>query len=314
MNKKGFFKTIISVCSGTEEFPALIQQPFPVTLLNIILLTSFCALFNVAIGLYPFYKSYIETTTLLKEKFGKIEFTKQGIVPEKHKKEKGTVINDDLFRIDYFPKTISAEKYHPDKIYHMGIYWSPENILFWMRISLSNDRMLVIPLLIPIKHAAAPEEIMKYFNASKNSEDINLIGASAKFYKVQPDEFSSFGAKDFSDFKTNIFMFIPITIPTLYALYLFFFIVFNIIFSGMLYLIFFAAFAYFFSRGGGMKLTFSELFKTAVYTAVPGFIIATLYSGLNLPYLDFQTVFLISYFIYYFPVFARLKNVFVSKN
>ena len=314
MKKKGFFKTVISVCSGPEELPVLIQQPLSITLLNIVLLTIFCALFNVAIGFYPFYKSYIETTTLLKEKFGKIEFTKDGIVPEKNKEKPGTVINENYFRIDYYPDPAGIKSYNPDKIYHMGIFWSPQNILFWLRFMEKEDKMLVIPLLIPFKHAATPEEVMEYFNAPSNSEDINIIEASAKFYKLTPDEFSSYEAEDFSNFTTNIFMFIPLTLPVLYALYLFFFVAYNIIFSAMLFLLFFASFAYFFGRGGGMNLTFSELFKASVYTAFPGFIIATLYSGLGLPYLNFQIIFLISYFIYYFPVFFKLKDVFVSKK
>jgi hypothetical protein len=313
MKQKGFFKTVISVCSGTEDFPVLIQQPLPVTLLNILLLTFFCALFNIAAGFYPFYKSYVETTGLLKKKFGRIEFTEKGIVPEKDRDRPGTVINEDLFRIDYYPDSGSAAKYNPGRIYHMGIFWTPETVLFWMRIMNDSKRMIVIPLLVPVKHTASPEEIMKYFKASESSEEINLIEASAKFYKIMPDEFSSFGSVEFLDFTTNIVMFIPMTIPVLYALYLYFFIFYNIIFSSMLYLIFFASFAYFFGKGGGMKLTFSELFKAAVYTAFPGFIIATVYTALDLPYLDFQTIFLISYFIYYFPVFTRLKNVFVSK-
>jgi len=314
MKNKGFFKTVFCVCSGTEGFPVLIQQPFPVTILNILLLTFFCALFNIAIGFYPFFKEYNNTVKLLERKFSKIEYSDKGIRPELNPDKPGTIINDSLFRIDYFPNNDQVKSYKPESTYPMGVFWSPQNILFWIRTTVKGDNLLVFPMLIPVRYADSRGDLIELLRNSTATSDTSVLEASARFYRLNCNEFKSRSLVDFSSFTSNTIMWIPMTIPVVYIVYLFSFIVINIVFISMLYLLLFAAFAYFFLKGSGMKLAFSELFKTAIYTAFPGFIIATIYTGLKLPYLDFQTIFLMSYFIYYFAVFSRLKDVFVSKK
>ena len=45
-----------------------------------------------------------------------------------------------------------------------------------------------------------------------------------------------------------------------------------------------------------------------IYAAFPPMIIAALYSGMALPFLSFQTVFFIAFFIYHLVVFNRIHK------
>ena len=85
-------------------------------------------------------------------------------------------------------------------------------------------------------------------------------------------------------------------------------ILLNIIFSISLYsMIIFSIFSFF----GNKLLEHIKPFNflsVIIYSSFPGLIIATIYSGLGLPFLDFQTVCFICFSVYMMFVINRLQN------
>ena len=313
MKPKGFLQTLMSVCAGTEDFPVLIQQPTIQTILNIFILALLCAVFNVSVGLYPFYKSYISTCKQLEKKFGGIQFNEKGIIPQKSPEKQNCVVNDEDFRIDYFPDIDTLKTYKPKKNYMRGVVWTPQAVLYWVRLMEGHDELMIIPLLLPVKNLYTAKEMYALIKKVDNADKIPSFYSLAEIYKISPKESSDRTSISFYNFTSNILLWIPLTIPALYTVvYLFSKIMFYILFVSMLYLLFFTIFLYFLGRGNNLGLSFSEIWKATVYTSFPGFIIATIYTSLKLPYSDFQMIFLISYFIYYFAVFSKLKETYTS--
>jgi hypothetical protein len=314
MKEKGFFQTLMSVCAGTESFPVLIQQPAIKTILNIVILAFLCAIFNVSIGLYPFYKTYMATCKQLEKKFGSIEFSEVGIIPKIEPEKQNCVINDKDFRIDYIPSVSDLKKFKPKLNYQTGIVWTPKSVLFWMRLLEDKEKLLIFPLLLPVSELYEPNKMRELIDKVQNTDATPSFYTLAEIYKVSANDFAQTNSSTFFNFTSNILFWIPLNIPTIYAVFLFSSILFNILFLSMMYLLFFTLFSFFLGRGGNFGLSFSEIWKASVYTAFPGFLIATVYTSLNLPFLNFLTIFLISYFVYYFAVFSKLKQVYTSNT
>jgi hypothetical protein len=57
------------------------------------------------------------------------------------------------------------------------------------------------------------------------------------------------------------------------------------------------------------EIKFTNLLTIAIYASFPGMMIATVYYGLNLPFVDFQTVCLSGFLIYLIVVLNRLKKL-----
>lgn len=311
IKKNGFINTFISVCSGTEGFPELIKQPFWRTYGHLLILTIICGLINVAFRLHPFNKSFEECCANLSLRFGKIEYTSQGVVPSLKPEEARSATSMDDFRVDYLPKTEDLKTYRPDKEFFHGIVWTPKSVLFWIKY-YEGDDWSIFPFILPTKDLKSATEMLELFKSANQQADASPpFYTVSQMYHINPIENEGEPAIDFRDFKTNLLMWIPMSLPSLYSLFLFAYILLNMLVISTLYILFFTTFSYWFGRANILKLKFLELFSTGIYTGFPGFIIATLFVALGLPVLDFQSVFLISYFIYSFAVFSRLRRTFL---
>ena len=99
MKQHGFLKTFISVCSGTEIFPKLSGISLFRAIGHLILLALICASANIAMRYHPFNVEFEKLCGELQNKFGGLNYTTEGIVPEREPKTKNTLIVDDL-RVD----------------------------------------------------------------------------------------------------------------------------------------------------------------------------------------------------------------------
>lgn len=308
MKSTGFINTFISVCSGTESFPVLIKQPFRRTVWHFFLLSVICGFINVAFRLHPFNKSFEECCANLARRFGKIEYTDQGMVPTIKPEIAHSATSLDDFRVDYLPDTEMLKTYKPEKDFFRGIVWTPKAVIFWMKY-FKDQEWTVYPLLLPTQEAKSFSELMTLVKSEKESKESDFYLMS-QITEVPPSENIGQPAIAFREFQTNVLLGIPMPLPFFFAFFAFFFIFLNMWVISVLYLLFFTTFSYMFGRANLLKLKYSELFSLSVYTGFPGFMIATLCLALRLPILDFQSIFLISYFIYSFAVFGRLRKAF----
>ena len=296
MKNTGFIGTFIAVCSGTEVFPELVKRPF--------LKAVICGCVNVAFRLHPFNKEFEECCTNLSRRFGKIEFSDKGITPTIRPEESHSASYND-FRVDYLVDSEALKTYKPDKEFNKGIVWTPEIVLLWLNL-MEGEEWTVFPILIPTSPSKSLTEMLAlYKELSKGKSSNPPFYVLYKMYSIPPFENSELLA--FNEFKSNVFFWIPMTIPVFYSVFLFAYIIVNCLIFSPIYILFFTAFSYMFGKSNTMNMKFSELYISGIYTGFPGLIIATLYVALNLPGMDFQSIFLISYFIYSFAVFSRLR-------
>ena len=312
MRKNGFINTFISVCSGTDVFPKIAQYSILRMLWHLILIAILGGCINVAFRYHPFNTAYEAYCAKLERKFGDINFSEKGITPTLHPDKGGTVRIDDI-RVDYFPKMDDLHTFKPNDESLFGIAWTPKSAVAWVLYNKTPSPFM--PMLVP---AVSDQEQVKkgvsfMFSRMKGEADETLsLYEVSDIYKIDltPADFTKV---PFREFKTNV-MGVPQKIPTLFMLFLFGEILANCLLISPIYILIFTLFSYFLGKSEMLSLKFTKLLIIGIYTGFPGIVIATLYTALNLPYLDFQSVFLISYLIYSFPVFTRLRMEQIKQN
>ena len=313
MGKKGFLKTFISVCSGTAVFPELAEFSLFKAIGHLFILAAICASANVAMRYHPFNVEFENACGELQERFGKIEYTETGIVPAKLAENSSTLLLNDV-RVDYLPSINKLNEFKPDGDFDFGILWTPRSILLWTQIG--DKQVPVLPLIVPemIDNSTLNERFSFYWDRMKDqSESESTLRSFAKMYEIPTTQKIQNDSNLFRDFKSNLLQ-IPLRLPILYVFYLASEILVNILLVSPLYILVFTMFSATLGKSEMLGLKFSKLFIIGIYTGVPGTVIATLYTILKLPYLDFQSVFLIAYLVYSFPVFARLRRECLKKK
>lgn len=312
MKRYGFFNTFISVCSGTSIFPEIVKFPFRRMVWHLFILAVLGGAVNVAFRYHPFNVLYEESCLKLQKEFGDLVYSEKGILPTENPDKQGTVYLED-FRVDYFPKIEELKDFKPEDDASFGIAWSPNSISAWI---LSDGKPApFMPLLMPV--AQESEEFRKsishMWEKIKGDTDGSLsLFDMAEIYKIPSSQLKA-GKRKFRKFETNM-LGIPYKITTVFIFYLISQIFINCLFFSPMYILIFSLFSYFLGKSNMLSVTFKELFIVGIYTGFPGLVIATLYTALNLPVLDFQSVFLISYLFYSFPVFSRLQFAQMQKE
>ena len=302
--KIGFIQTFLGVCSGTEIFSDLKNTPFHRSIWHLFLLSIFCGLINVAFQLHPFNKAFEELSASLARKFGKIKLSSNGLVPTKNINTPSSVVYED-FRVDYLLSSDDLKVYEPNSEYYKGIVWTPDSLLYWFKYA-DSEEYSILPLLLPVNNLKTPAEMYALFKKVSKKDATQPFYIFSEMYTISDND--NISPTPFREFKVNVFMWIPLSIPILFSIYLFLSTFANIMALSFLYLLIFSIFSSIFGKSSMLNLSFAKTFMISIYVAFPGTIIATLYTALKLPYLSFQTIFLISYFIYSIPVFARLQR------
>ncbi len=307
--KIGFIQAFLGVCSGTEIFSDLKNTPFHRAIWHLFILSIFCGFINVAFQLHPFNKAFEEVSANLAKKLGEIELSSNGLVPTKNIDAPSSVVYED-FRVDYLSSSDDLKRYEPNSEYHKGIVWTPDSLLYWFKYA-NTEEYSILPLLLPVNNLKTPSEMYALFEKASKKDATQLFYILSEMYTISDND--NIAPTPFREFEMNIFMWIPFSIPVLFSIYLFLSTFANIMALSFFYLSLFSIFSYIFGKSSMLNLSFAKTFMISIYIAFPGAIIATLYTALKLPYLSFQTIFLISYFIYSIPVFARLQRENIDK-
>jgi hypothetical protein len=81
-----------------------------------------------------------------------------------------------------------------------------------------------------------------------------------------------------------------------------------ILFSTLLYTLMSVLIFYLMSRDLNYLNTIKKLFVAAVYAGFPGILIASSFPAFRLPLLDYQTVYLVCFLIYFFIIINHLET------
>ena len=282
---------MFSVCSGTEVFLQLMKLSCGRAIFHFLLLCIFCSSAAVIMQYTPYDKLIRKYCGVLYKEFGELSFSSKGILPSLNP-EKARFQRIDENRIDYIPDRNDSSFFNPsDSISERGVLWMPDSVVLWVK---SGADYYAMPLFF------------SFTNMPKREKFTENPGEKIFAYA----EKNSFQAGKFSDLPSVNFLNIQGTMLTVMLILVFGNIFLSILFFIPMFSIFFAM-VFFFTGKQDLpdEVKFTNLLAIAIYASFPGTIIATLYYGLNLPFLDFQTVCLTGFLIYLIVVLNRLKRL-----
>jgi len=310
--KIGFVPAVLAVCSGTAIFPSIRRVSFFRMLTHLVLLAVLCSTVTLMLRLNPFSVAYRDMCGKLEKTFGSLKRSEKGLVPAKEPEKRRSVYFKNLC-VNYLPDIEQVADFKPSEDFNAGVLWTPTMVAEWTRVA--KKKYLVMPLTWPSVRDN-PERFIEFSNKLKwNAVKEKELPAMLKDLGIDPKGMMPWTeSTTFFNFKTNILAGIWLPIPVVYGIYTLVGVFFNALLVSPLYILVFTAFSFIFGRAGTLGMKFKELFVVGIYTGFPGMIIASLYTAFNLPALDYQGVYLLSYLIYSFPVFSRIARELGEEN
>ena len=280
-----FFRIIFSICRETSRFPELSVLPLYRAILHLLLLAIILA--GVTVGLqYPAIESgFSRAEKTIRDNFGQIQVTPQGLLPSLDPKQARKVEMLSGILLEYFPSAdIKPQELQTDK-YEQGVVWTPGVVVMWRKGTP------VIPVFYSTKLLEQHREFKLHPATSEG------IIAAVK------DLYAPAGPFFLSDFSFLFSWLMRLALGCTYIMY------FLIVFGGAL--LFTTLFTGFYSLGGGIAmigLKFKNLWLIGLYAGMPALIVASVVTGLNLPYVDFSTVYLFGFLGYFFFIISRMQR------
>ncbi len=280
-----FVKTLYSICKGPRVFPGLLEVHPLRALLHLILLAILCAFFIAACRFLPVESTAMRICAALDDAFGSVKIEAASIVPAKPRKEPLTVILTDRARLDFFPATASLDLSGLDQWKSLGGFiWTPNAILAWIR--LGGGQYAALPM-IPTA------------NSDPGAMDAKKLEAFIKDFK---GEMPHAILKDVSFKSIGLFSVAIVESLILAGAFV------GILLFCSITIFFFAGVQSIFSPGATKKLPFSKVLVVSAYAAFPGIMIASLSPALDLPFISFQMLFFLAFFIYHMLAFNAVQR------
>jgi len=234
------------------------------------------------------FNSTTKYCQILDKYFGGIKISPDGLLPLKNPQEDKSVKLGKL-KIDYITGEGSTPQLN-DAGALKGIIWLPNSLFFWIKTPSGYQYFPILSASTKIKttntSVSRLDSILKIAKENNVPED--------KSYKKISQAFK------FSETRTVVLF----TIIIIYfVLFLFNIILFVPIYALMILLIF-----TFFGSDILKKIKAATFFSLLLYMSFPGIIIATLYSALSLPLLDFKTIVFSALIIYSFFVINSIQK------
>jgi hypothetical protein len=300
-----FFKILLSVCTGTDVFKKVIKFSLFRTFRHLILLSILCS-FVFVLAKSPGMKKDINSfASYFQNQFGNVIVRKTGVYPEK-KPDSPRNLNYNSIQINYFPKNPVDKKMGPDdKVNHSGFVWLPNSIIGWMKMDDSN--FFVYQALTSLdSHSlfgiVSKDEIISYL---KNCTVTNFKYLRFSFFV--PMSVPLLGLLTLHE--NNSFQLYSETIFYWSAFGILVRFIMTIIFNSVFYSLLFAL-LYTISRKSALyNLRFKAFFATAVYAGFPGIIIGTIFTIAEISWLQYQTIFLVSFIVYLIAVTQKLRKI-----
>jgi len=303
-----FARVLISVCSGTEVFCKLLDFNPLRALFHLLLLIGLTSVFISVCRFFPMEASVSKLCSELSSRLGRIELSKEGVVPSKAPDKQASFILTPRFRLDYFPESSIALKDMDDWKPEMGLIWTPKAMLLWSRAAVGSYSVWRLPLY----HGMPAEEFSVF--ASKEQIDSFLkkameLKTDASGVAAKPEELlmDLFKAQFLGQLKGEIASWaLPICMAHASA-----FLAANLIgisIFSLIIIFFFAAVQYMWVSGLSPRLRFWNVVVITSYSAFPALVVASFVHAFDLPVLSYQTVFFICFFIYHMAAFSRVQR------
>ena len=263
----GFFRTLFSLCGGTELFPALASRSVArmlAYLLILAVLTSIPVVYFAGKSERPKFSAAGE---IFSSSFGKSIVYNGSFVPEKDPDKARTVLFPGFGKVFYFP---SAPAKLPEKSEYADLdylcVWTPGRITFACR-GAGEDWVVNTfdASKISFSTAHGADELFKFTPAGVAD---NANGFTISSDSLFEDIYTAWQIREFVSHSAAIFI-----LPLIYALFLLVVLRFS------------------FAKVTPEK-SWVAWWKCGVYAAFPGALIVTAVTILNIDYLSFNTVYM----------------------
>jgi hypothetical protein len=283
-----FFKCLLETCKGTKVFVDLMKQSPGRAVWHLVLLSFFCALFILSCT-YSGYSSRVDKAfTALENELGPVSIKNNAIFAPRAGESKSVVIADNMIRVDYLSSLKNGlPEIDADGI-NSGFLWVPTMLTAWFKVA--PDKFLLVPFAYNAKDILAAENVersaIKAYIEKNTSPKYNLI--------CQFSNLSWKGLKDYCKKTLVSFMFF-LNFGGILLQVIFFVSVFALILNLS-------------SRNNNKALLkYSERFVVGIYASFPPLLVAAVFRAFELPYLSFNSVYVIGFSIYLIVIFARLQ-------
>ena len=292
-----FFPIYLGTCSGTKIFEMLATQARAArALLHLGVMVFLATGLIVACNWLSIEKEVTGATNFLQEQCGGISLTPTGIRPVTDSGKAKSFLVTSGFEFRYTP----AEKIVPADIsIHKnagtGIIWSPGIIAFWRKVA--DDQYTYLPLI----YSPAKLKLSKItMTAVELSALLNSVASEKGPYnfKFETLNITTLGQR-----------FVPVISIALFVL---FYIVIG--FWTVFFALVFSSVFGFTGKRSFRSVPWSRLFAIVIYASFPPITVASLFPALNLPYIDYQTVFLVCYVSYLMVVLIRVEKTLMPVN
>ncbi|MDD5598725.1 MAG: hypothetical protein PHV82_12330 [Victivallaceae bacterium] len=283
-----FFRALIGTCKGTGVFIRLLPQSAGKALWHLVLLAVISSLFILLCSYSDMSDELDETFRRLKENFGNIIVDSNGVRPQNMNRQNSLLLANNRFRVNYVP---SVEKDKLPEIdageVNMGFLWTPVMLSSW--IKTGDDKFLLIP------YAYCSGELLPAVSKERSAIMPYIKDNTSLKHKLFC-QFSALNWQALNDYCKSTY----ISVSFLGNL-------FGTIFQVLFFVTMFSFILNLSGNTGRPVLKYRERFVIGIYASFPPILIASFFPAFDLPFLSFNSVYIICFSLYLIIVFTRLQ-------
>lgn len=305
-----FFKTLWMVCKTPSSIVSRGENKPWRPLFYYLLLAMFLAFFFSFLEGCSINREIRQGCEFIYQKTGGFSFSTKGLTTLKtpeEKKEYEIVTSRGKMRIDYLPAAILAEKdissWDPETLY--GIILLRNAIISWTKYSVEGNTFMV--MYAPLEKETAQQGLIQVMDqkelasfvtgkTGKNGTEEIILREELKKGKYTDPVILSRIIEAFSSFGSLCLFLL------------------QYVFLGFLSIVFFILIQLFRLGSDGKRMPFKVNCSLTLYAALPALLAGAVIQALHIPFLDFQNIFLLVFFIYDILIFNAYYRSFRTKN
>lgn len=289
IKKISFIEAVSAVCVTREIFLRLKNQSILRTLLHLAFLAFLCSLFIMLAGHEAMLKKIEKPLDAFEAATGGIVYSMGCVYPAREKQNAFEVMLSPRIKLVYSP---DFQSFKCNWINKDGttILWFPR---FWCVSMTEQGRQLIKT------YSGYPDSSMQDITEHEDCDD--LMEYLAKRNQSAKEDVRK---KDLRTWNVS-----RIEIERMYIGGLFFYYWFEFCFQTVFLILLFAVFYRFVGARNMTKLTFREILCAGFYSVVPAMLVASFFPAFDLPFLRFETVFMIGVLGYFIAVLNYLERV-----
>lgn len=280
--KVSFHNAVIGSCSGLKVFEDLRSQHWLRTLGHLLLLNLLCALF-VVLAVYWQWRPQINGSIAeIVDKCGDLKLDKNGITPSKEPDKARNFIITGPLAVTYIPEKDQKLPEGFQQSCNSGLIFSGKHIAFWRgRDDKKFDIALASGSQIVNQQADSPEDMVKKMRESQGiANEREMVFTHKKMLDMSK-------------------VMVAIAVVSIAMLNIFEIAVYIAMFAGVFALM---------NIGSRKRVKIREMITLAVYAGFPPMIIGSIARALQLPFLDFNMIYVLGMTFYLMVIMNRLNR------